>query len=302
MPITENTFTAEEFGAALTANPDLVNLVGTFVTHEQNKEHPLRKIIEPAIVSPVTSKHAKDIEAQVEKLTGIPKKETNQKYYEYLDYAVSEKLRTLSEAQQSMTVELEELRKKGNPSEQDRARIKQLEEGLAAKENEYTQKLTAKEQEIFNLKAGGQIAAELAGLRAGYKKDLPESLVKLAEENAVRKLMEKASLNEKGEVVFLDGAKAPLIDPNTLKVLDAKALLNIELKDLLDTGRQQQGAGSQEQNPGGGSPGGTGKFVGVPANVKTKVQLTDYLYSLGYTDSNEIDKVLAEHGKDLPLR
>jgi hypothetical protein len=118
----------------------------------------------------------------------------------------------------------------------------------------------------------------IAKIRTEYKKDLPEDLVGLAEERAVNNLLKEASLNEEGKLVFLDAAKAPRVDPKTLKVLDAETLLREQLKSLIDAGRQQGGAGSQGGKGGSeGGKGGESKFVSVPGHVKTQSQLVDYL-------------------------
>jgi hypothetical protein len=312
MAITDNQFTADEFKAAVTTNRDaLIPVIKSvlssdfkFVVQDETEHNTFRTNLESEVVGRKTSEWAQNLEKDVKELTGIDKRDANEKYYDYFKRATTEKLSKL----QQVEAELADLRAKGNPSAADKARIQQLEQGLQQKEAEHKAELTAREKRIHELTVGNVLTGELAQLRAKYKKDIPEGIIKTVEQVAINNLLSMAQLQEGGKIVFLDDKGAPLVDAATLLPKSATTLLTEQLKDLIDTGRQQNGAGSGPNNNGNGQHNNNGNngapvFPGLPADVKSQIQLTEYLLKLGFLQGTpEFNKLFMENGKNLPLR
>lgn len=300
--ITENSFSAEEFTAAITANPDLMPIIkGTlsankFIVQDEGEHETFKTNFEKEVATKLTKTHAEKLEADVLKLTGIAKKQ-DEKYYDYYLRATGEKLNSVNVLQ----TELDALKAGSKPSEIDKARIAELEKALADKETDFTSKLSEKDKAILNMKKGSKFDVELQKVRAKYKQGLPEDMVKLSEEAIVAKLMEQAQIQEDGVITFPKEDGTPELDPKTYKPLTVEQKLEEALKSLIEVKKVKTGTGADEGITK--DKDGNIEFSGVPNNVTTKVELGNYLYSLGITsDSPQFDKIMAEHGKDLKLK
>lgn len=300
MAITENSFTAEEFTGALQANPALVDLVSGFIVADANKEHPLRKKIEDPLVSPVTSRHATELEKIVKEYTGEDKSDANEKYYDYAKRAFGKVKGTLA----ALTAERDTLKAKSTESltQAERDRLALLETAVANKDKDWGEKLTAKEKEIADLKVATTTEKAFSKIRTKYKADIPPMFIQLAEEKAMQEISKIAKVQENGAVTFLDAQGKVILNQSTFQPATAEEIAEPFLKDLIDTGKKTEGAGSKEDTAGKDT-GTKGKFTAVPASVKTRVQLTEHLFALGYLDTDEdFTKIMEEHGKKLPLR
>mgnify|MGYP006921290910 CR=1 FL=1 len=302
MPITENSFSAEELQAAIEQNPELINTVKTtlsgkkFIIQDESEHDVFKQNYAQSITRDLTKQHAEKLEADVLELTGIVKK-PDEKYYEYLKRATKEALGD----RESMKNELTLLKEKGNPNVADKARIEQLEKAIIERNNEIEQLKTNSKKEVTEVKAMASIENAISSFKSQYKKGMPESLVSLAEKNALNNLKAMAQVDDNGNVIFVDKDGKPMVDDKTFKPLSAKDLLANELKDLIETGRKGAGTGSGDDDQNDPNKG-KGKFTQLPSEVKTRVQLTDYLLTLGYVKgSTEFDAVL-EANKNLPLR
>lgn len=313
MPITENNFTDVELTAALTANKDALMPVITkvlasddfkFVVQDPNQHKEFLTNHEKLVADKVTLKHATDLEKDVLELTGINKKDPNEKYYDYFKRATSEKLATVNALQQ----EVNTLKDKSNPSAADQARIKQLEAAIEKTNNDRKVELSAKDKKIHELTVGNHIGSVLAGIRQSYRKDLPADLVTLAEQNTIAKLTAMAKVKDDNTIEFLQADGTVALDQTTMKPLKAEDLVKSELKSLIDAGRQQQGAGSGTPGSGAtGEPAGAAgakvEITSIPADVKTKIGLSEYLMKMGYTDLDpKFTTYMDQFGKNLPLR
>lgn len=292
MAITDNIFTADEFQAALTASPDLLNIVKGKIF--ENPEW--LKTIEGDIISPKKREWAERDEAETFALTGIHKKD-KEPFHDY-------RKRAFAEALEAKETELANLRNKHNPSAADQARIKQLEEANANLVKEKNQLSADFDSKLGNMTKQTALTAALAELRKGYKKDLPESLVALAEKDAIQQLTEAGMIQTDGTLTFKDGQGNVRQNTSTYKPLTAAEVLGESLKDLIDPGTKAAGAGGtgkgDEGKQGEGAAGG--KFAGVPAHVKTKTALNEHLAELGYTkDSKEFNEIWRAHASALPL-
>lgn len=311
MPITENNFTPEEFTAAITANPELINHVTGALTAKQfivQDQETHNRYLETKVTEAkngLTKEHAEKLEADVLTLTGIAKSSPTEKYYDYFKRATTEKLAKTQE----LETKLADLQSKANPTEAQKLQIKELEGAIEKTKNTLQGEITKRDARINELMVGNAASSDLAKVRALYRKDLPGSLVAMAEQAAMQKIIGKAKLNEDGSVVFLKEDGTPALDQTTFKPLTAEHFLKEELKELFEQGNpNNKGAGSGNNNPPAG--GGDGKTVltATPAGVATQMQLTDWLLKNGYVrGSKEFDESYTAANKDasgkpLPLR
>lgn len=301
MPITENTFTADELKAAITANPAINDLISGFILDDANKELPARQKLESGFIAPYTSRQAAQFEKMVEETTGIKKKDANEKYYDYVARALSETKGSL----EPLKTELETLRKTGNPSEADKKRIQQLEGLLQEEKGKFTTQLQEKEARIHELTVGGEIRSGVAAVRGSYRKDLPASIVAIAENTVVADLLKSSKQQEDGTITFLDGKGDVIINKQTYAPETAENIVRERLKDLLDVQQQKTGTGTNEGSQGQQQyqKGEKGTFTGIPATVKTQVELTDHLLALGYVaGAKEYNEIWDKEASKLPLR
>ena len=310
MPITDNSFTGQELEAALKANPALMTIVKGTLTDQkmtvrtEAEETAFATNLESSIVAKKTSEHATALEADVLELTGIKKKGSDEKYYDYFKRAVAEKLASVK----ALEAELTELKGKHNPSEVDKKRIQQLEAAVAEKEAALQTKTTEMSQKILELQAGSQIDAAIAEFRAQYRKDIPESVSKIVESQIRQQLLAKAKMQDDGTLTILDEKGEVIVNKADYKPEQVKNIIKGQLTDLLDPGRQQQGAGSssqsqQQQGAGGGGGGSFTRLTALPSDIKSKTALTDHMLKAGYLDgSKEFSEDFDKLGASLPLK
>ena len=76
------------------------------------------------------------------------------------------------------------------------------------------------------------------------------------------------------------------------------------MKSIIDTGKQAGGAGSQQQQQQQQvGAGGKTVITTVPADVKTKVQLTEHLLKSGYMEGDQdFTDTFTKLGAELPLK
>jgi len=305
MALTENTFTAEEFAAATTANPELLKTVSGYLTAQkwhvmpETDHQTYLKNYEANVIGSKTKEFADNIEKDVEALTGIKKTDSNMKYYDYMKTAFTTKLGSVAE----MEKQIETLKKQGGASELDKQRIAALEQQIEKVKGEYGEKLTAAQVELNKTQSLHTIERALSPFRGTYKPTIPKEMVEVYEGNIIADVQKRYKKQDDGTITLLaDDGKVMLnakFAPMTIEEYVAE-----KIKPLVDEGKQQTGAGSKKEgNEGGGTPGAGAKWDGVlPATVKTRVQLSDYLYSIGVTsDSKEYADAMDKH-KDLPLR
>lgn len=305
MAITDNVFSAEEFKAAMTANADLLPIIkGTlaeskYVVQDETEHTNFLKTHESEVSGRITKDHADKLEADVLALTGIPKKDANEKYYDYFKRATGEKLSTVS----ALQVELDALKAGHKPSEVDKARIAELEKALGDKTTEFTEKLTAKEKEVLDIKKGGIVSGEVAKIRGKYKAGLPESMVKIAEGQIVQKVTDSIVIQSDGAVTIVDKDGNIKMNKSTYKPVTVEEELVAELSDLIDPGKKVTGTGTDPNADQKKDQKGTVEWTGLPAEIDTKMKLSSYMLKLGYVQGTpEFDKIFNENEKDLKLR
>lgn len=142
------------------------------------------------------------------------------------------------------------------------------------------------EKDLFNVKLDGEFANATAGLK--FKADLPESAQKVLLQQAIAKVkgMNPAYVDNGngGKVLaFMDNGAVMRNPDNKLNPFTANELIARELKNMgvLETGRQQQGAGSQGGQGGGGGQGGSYDLSGARTQSEAQDIIAKHLMSQG---------------------
>jgi hypothetical protein len=296
MALTDNTFTVEEFQAAVAANPALKDVAVASVKHlgltpysKDEFESELGTRIGKK-TNEIHSAYDKDIQ----ELFGTVKGGT-EKSYEYLKRAAGEALTT----RQNKIAELEQAIKDGATDPTLKAQLTDLQKKeVAWQEKEKGYGTTLFEKDVLLDLRLGQVGIKL-------NEALPESLRRLALENAEKKVLGMAkpqTVDGKTSIVYMKDGEVALKDG---KAATAADLLRDELKDVLDAGQQGQGGGG---NGNGGPKTGLDKDGNVivpdalPADVKTQGDLMDYLIKLGVPkDTKQFDTAYGKFSDKLPL-
>jgi len=313
MAITENTFTGDELKQALSTNKDALipivkGVLGSdfkYVVQDEAEHNTFKQNYEADVIARKTSEWAQNLEKDVKELTGIEKTDPNEKYYDYFKRAT----KTVKESVAPLQAELDRLKAAGSPSAADKQRIKQLEDAIVEEKGKYSTELEKANKRIHELTVGNNLVTALAQIRAKYKKDIPQTIIETVEKVTLQELIGIAKVQEDGKVTYMDKEGKPLVNKSTYQPLTELELLEDRLKDLIDVGRQQGGAGSGEGTQGGGTGGAGGQgeppaeIKDIPATVKTKKDLTEYLLSLGWTTSHpKWSETFNKFGAKLPLK
>lgn len=298
MALTDDTFTVEEFQAAVAKNPALKDVAVASVKHlgltPYTKEEFDTEVGKQ--IGTKTSEIYSGIDKDLFDVTGMAKEGT-EKTYDYVK-RVAGVLKTDLTARQTKIAELETAISAGSTDPTLKAQLAELQQKETAwQEKEKKFGTTLFEKDVLLDLRLGQVGLKL-------NEAVPESLRKLAVKNAEQTVlgMAKASTVEgvtsivymrDGQVVLHDGKAATAAD-----------LLREELKDVIDTGHQGAGGGG---TGGAGGAGGKGGKVTVPdtlpADVKNQGQLIDYLLKLGVpNETPEFDTAFDKLAKGLPLR
>lgn len=312
MAITDNSFTASELAAAIQTNPALAAELKTFGTtagyavRSTAEETEYLKNYETNVIGKKTSEFANNIEKDILETSGVAKLE-NEKYHDYMKRVITENKTKLG----TMESELKTLKESSGGSAGEKSRITQLENAIAAEKAGYTEKLTAKDTEIHKLKTSYAIEKDLAPLRVKYQPGIPASIAAIFEQNVISTLIPKIK-DIDGTLVVLGEDNNPVLDATTFKPKTLAQVLEESMADILDKGKQQTGAGTAGGDGGAGADqtglvkdaeGKVTSVASVPADVKTRIQLTDHLLKLGLTvGSKEYNDAMAKFGEKLPLR
>jgi len=306
MALTDNTFTAEEFAAATTANPELLKTVSGHLTAQKwhvmpDADHQTYlKNYEANVIGVKTKEFADNIEKDVEALTGIKKSDSNMKYYDYLKTAVAKKLESVTELEKQITT----LKEKGGTSELDKQRIAALEQQIEKTKGEYSDKLTAAQIELNNTRSLHTIEKALSPHRAAYKSTIPKEMAEMYESNIIADVQKRYKIQDDGTVTLLqDDGKTVMLNAK-FAPMSVDEYVADKIKPLLDEGKKLEGAGTKKDDAAAAAGSGEAKkWDGVlPADVKTQVQLSNYLYGIGVTSDSKEYKEAMEKYKELPMR
>ena len=299
MPITDDTFTAEEFQAAYAKNPALKDVAIASVKHlgltpysQQEYQTAVGAEVDKQIGAKISEVHTA-YDKDILELTGETKGGT-EKSYEYLKRAVGGVLT----ARQTKIADLEKAIADGSTDPTLKAQLADLQTKEATwKEKEKTYGTTLFEKDVLLDLRLGQVGIKLNDA-------LPKSLQQLALENAEKKVLAMAKAQTVEGVTSIVYMKNGVVALKDGVAATAGDLLREELKDVLDAG--QGGAGGGAGGGQGGAGGKGGKVTvpdALPATVKTQSQLIDYLLQLGVADgTDEFDAAFEKLSKGLPIR
>ncbi len=308
MAITENNFTAAEITAAVTANPALLTELKGGLTPLGH--HAIAKEEHAGFVEQERTRISAEKTAEIYgkldddflSVSGIPKQTPQEKTYEYAKRVLT----TLKEKPTALQAKITEL--EGKVAAGGDQATKDLLAAAQAQLNDYK---TVKEPQWQKDSFAKDVSMDVElGLREiKLKAGLPESIVKSHIANIKAQLINSAAVDANGRIYYKDANGQAILDG--VNLAGAKFVLNTLLTDIIDTGKQQEGAGGK--TPAGAATktdvkNADGKDIEVPAGLGSQEELTAFLMGQGLKSSDPgFVKLFSEHnkgadGKALPLR
>lgn len=248
-------------------------------------------------------------DADILSITGIKKKD-GEKSYDYAKRVLGE-YKTKAESVKAIQTELATAKaevaglqaklEKNSGDETLRQQLKdaktqvmQLQTQLQTKETEFNSKKAEYETAIKNTHVDYAFQAATAGLK--FKSGITEPIQKTLLNAAKAEVLAKGTPDfvddgQGGKKLVIRGADGNVLNnpknnlnPYTLKEL----VMETSLKDVIDTGRQQQGGGTGGFGSGSGGTGGTFDLSGVKNQVEADKAIEAHLLASGLTrDSQE---------------
>lgn len=248
-------------------------------------------------------------DADILSITGINKK-NSEKSYDYAKRVLSEykakvdSTKAIQAELNTAKAEVADLQAKLEKNSGDetlrqqlkdaKAQVTQLQGQLKTKETEFSSKKAEYETAIKNTHVDYAFKAATAGLK--FKSGITEPIQKTLLNAAKAEVLAKGSPDfvddgQGGKKLIMRGADGNILNnpknnlnPYTLKEL----VMETSLKDVIDTGRQQQGGGTGGFGSGSGGTGGTLDLFGIKNQVDADKAIEAYLLANGLTrDSQE---------------
>ena len=242
-------------------------------------------------------------------ITGIKKKD-GEKSYDYAKRVLSE-YKTKAEsvktvqaelnAAKAQVTELQSKLEKGAGDEtlrqqlkDTKAQVTQLQSQLKTKETEFNSKKTEFETTLKNTHVDYAFKAATAGLK--FKPGITEPIQKTLLNAAKAEVLAKGTPDfiedgQGGKKLVIRGADGNILNnpKNNLNPYTMQELvMETSLKDVIETGRQQQGGGTGGFGSGSGGTGGTLDLSGIKSQVEADKAIEAHLLANGLTrDSQE---------------
>ena len=242
-------------------------------------------------------------------ITGIKKKD-GEKSYDYAKRVLGE-YKTKAESVKTVQAELDAAKaqvtefqsklEKGAGDETLRQQLKdakaqvtQLQSQLKTKETEFNSKKTEFETTLKNTHVDYAFQAATAGLK--FKPGITEPIQKTLLNAAKAEVLAKGTPDfiedgQGGKKLVIRGADGNILNnpKNNLNPYTMQELvMETSLKDVIETGRQQQGGGTGGFGSGSGGTGGTLDLSGVKSQVEADKAIEAHLLANGLTrDSQE---------------
>lgn len=306
MAITNNEFTQEELVAAVTAKPELLSGViiphlasNKYVVRDEATEKSYLETYGNQKVGEYTSKVATEVETFLETTTGIKKKDANEKWYDYNQRVAKELFQrstTLQTERDTAQQELTKLRGTANLTDAEKQRIADLEKTLETTKTDFETYKTTTETNQMKAKAENAILSDVAPVRNTFFKDKKfEKAIEVMHNTTMKELLDGAQVDpHTGKVIFFGADKKALIKDG--QYITAKDLYAEKMKDFIDAGKKQPGAGGNGDDI-------ESDIEGVPAGIRNQVQLTEYLQKKGMTaGSTEFQTEFNKYASKLPRR
>ncbi len=248
-------------------------------------------------------------DADILSITGIKKKD-GEKSYDYAKRVLGEyktkveSIKTIQTELATAKAEVTDLQAKLEKNSGDetlrqqlkdaKTQVTQLQTQLQTKETEFNSKKAEYETAIKNTHVDYAFQAATAGLK--FKSGITEPIQKTLLNAAKAEVLAKGTPDfvddgQGGKKLVIRGADGNVLNnpknnlnPYTLKEL----VMETSLKDVIDTGRQQQGGGTGGFGSGSGGTGGTLDLSGVKNQVEADKAIEAHLLANGLTrDSQE---------------
>lgn len=242
-------------------------------------------------------------------ITGIKKKD-GEKSYDYAKRVLgeyktkAESVKTVQaelNAAKAQVTELQSKLEKGAGDETLRQQLKdakaqvtQLQSQLKTKETEFNSKKTEFETTLKNTHVDYAFQAATAGLK--FKPGITEPIQKTLLNAAKAEVLAKGTPDfiedgQSGKKLVIRGADGNILNnpKNNLNPYTMQELvMETSLKDVIETGRQQQGGGTGGFGSGSGGTGGTLDLSGIKSQVEADKAIEAHLLANGLTrDSQE---------------
>lgn len=242
-------------------------------------------------------------------ITGIKKKD-GEKSYDYAKRVLgeyktkAESVKTVQaelDAAKAQVTELQSKLEKGAGNETLRQQLKdakaqvaQLQTQLQTKETEFNSKKTEFETTLKNTHIDYAFQAATAGLK--FKSGITEPIQKTLLNAAKAEVLAKGTPDfiedgQGGKKLVIRGADGNILNnpKNNLNPYTMQELvMETSLKDVIETGRQQQGGGTGDFGSGSGGTGGTLDLSGIKSQVEADKAIEAHLLANGLTrDSQE---------------
>lgn len=248
-------------------------------------------------------------DADILGITGIKKKD-GEKSYDYAKRVLgeyktkAESVKTIQSELATAKAEVANLQTKLEKNSGDetlrqqlkdaKTQVTQLQTQLQTKETEFNSKKAEYETAIKNMHVDYAFKAATAGLK--FKSGITEPIQKTLLNAAKAEVLAKGTPDfvddgQGGKKLVIRGADGNVLNnpknnlnPYTLKEL----VMETSLKDVIDTGRQQQGGGTGGFGSGSGGTGGTLDLSGIKNQVEADKAIETHLLASGLTrDSQE---------------
>lgn len=242
-------------------------------------------------------------------ITGIKKKD-GEKSYDYAKRVLgeyktkAESVKTVQaelDAAKAQVTELQSKLEKGAGDETLRQQLKdakaqvaQLQTQLQTKETEFNSKKTEFETTLKNTHVDYAFQAATAGLKfkSGITEPIQKTLLKAAKAEVLAKgTPDFIKDGQGGKKLVIRGADGNILNnpKNNLNPYTMQELvMETSLKDVIETGRQQQGGGTGGFGSGSGGTGGTLDLSGIKSQVEADKAIEAHLLANGLTrDSQE---------------
>ena len=287
--ITENNFTSAELAAALDANPALIDVMKETATQKSlflYKKEELDSFVEgerTKAINDTTSKIYSQIDQDVASLTGSTK--GNEKTYEFVKRVIAETKKKATDLEGEKILLEEQVKKGGDVA------LKTKYEALELEHKKLNEELIPSlNKKLFETKIESLISEAQRGLKfnPAYDQTVVDTLISVAKSKMIQ-----SAKAENDAITFYDGEGKPFM--NGINVAKPEEVfLKFLPANVLDTVRPKPGTGTTPPGSTTSYKNADGKDIVVPSDVKTKVQLHEFLIGQGLqTTSKEfmdIDK------------
>lgn len=251
-------------------------------------------------------------DADILGITGINKKD-GEKSYDYAKRVLSEyktkaesvnTVKTELDTAKAQVTELQSKLEKGAGDETLRQQLKdakaqvtQLQTQLQTKETEFNSKKTEFETTLKNTHVNYAFQAAVSGLK--FKAGITDAVQKVLLNSAKAEVLAKGTPDfiedgQGGKKLVIRGADGNILNnpKNNLNPYTMQELvMETSIKDVIDTGRKQQGGGTGGLGSGSGGTGGTLDLSGIKSQVEADKAIEAHLLASGLTrDSQEFAK------------